>query len=84
MEVADAERLAAQLLDRYGLTRAGWSFGFDDAETRHGLCDFDRRRITISRPLTAAGTPEQVTQTLLHEVAHALTARGGATVPRGG
>lgn len=72
----DSERaavIAGRLLEEHGLTGTGWLFGFDTAETRHGSCDFDRRRITLSRPLTAAGTVEQVTQTLLHEVAHALT-----------
>lgn len=49
-----------------------WTFAFDNAKRRAGLCDFQRRRITVSRYLTARYDDDTNHQTLLHEVAHAL------------
>ncbi len=52
---------------------ASWSFGFDNAKRRAGQCDFTRKRITVSRYLAARFDDDEIHQTLLHEVAHALT-----------
>ena len=49
-----------------------WSFAFDNAKRRAGLCDFTRKRISVSRYLTARYDDDTNHQTLLHEVAHAL------------
>jgi len=49
-----------------------WTFGFDNAKRRAGLCDFGRRRISVSRYLAARYDDDENHQTLLHEVAHAL------------
>ncbi len=49
-----------------------WSFGFDNAKRRAGLCDYTRRRISVSRYLAARYDDDTNHQTLLHEVAHAL------------
>ncbi|MEO7146276.1 MAG: SprT-like domain-containing protein [Terrimesophilobacter sp.] len=49
-----------------------WSFGFDHAKTRAGLCDFSSRRITVSRYLASRFDDDEIHQVLLHEVAHAI------------
>ncbi|MFF0909595.1 SprT-like domain-containing protein [Microbacterium enclense] len=49
-----------------------WTFGFDNAKRRAGLCDYTRRRISVSRYLAARYDDDTNHQTLLHEVAHAL------------
>lgn len=49
-----------------------WSFGFDNAKRRAGQCDYTRKRISVSRYLTARYDDDTNHQTLLHEVAHAL------------
>lgn len=49
-----------------------WSFGFDNAKRRAGLCDYSRKRISVSRYLAARYDDDTNHQTLLHEVAHAL------------
>lgn len=51
---------------------ASWSFAFDNAKRRAGLCDYTRKRISVSRYLTARYDDDDNHQTLLHEVAHAL------------
>lgn len=74
MEISEAKRLAATLMDRHRLT--GWRLVFDDAKTRAGVCRPDRREIGLSRALTRLHSPEQVTDTVLHEIAHALAGPG--------
>lgn len=49
-----------------------WSFGFDHAKRRAGLCNYTARRITVSRHLSAKFEDDEIHQVLLHEVAHAL------------
>jgi predicted SprT family Zn-dependent metalloprotease len=49
-----------------------WSFGFDNAKTRAGLCSFADHRITVSRYLAGRYEDDEIHQILLHEVAHAL------------
>ena len=65
-----AEALISSHLD------SSWTFGFDNAKRRAGQCDYTRRRITVSRYLSARYDDDTNHQTLLHEVAHALA---GAT-----
>lgn len=70
MDVRDAVAVAEGLLDEHGLT--GWSVVLDRAKTRAGVCRADRREIGLSAPLTALHSPEEVRDTILHEIAHAL------------
>ncbi len=49
-----------------------WTFAFDNAKRRAGLCDYGRRRLSVSRYLAARYDDDTNHQTLLHEVAHAL------------
>ena len=65
-------RLWADSLIRLHLDPAVWSFGFDNAKRRAGLCNFNTKRITVSRYLAARYDDDDVHQILLHEVAHAL------------
>ncbi len=63
-------QLAQELFQRHGLVN--YSFGFDRAIRRAGLCNYSQKRITISRHLVEAGDLQVVEQVLLHEIAHAL------------
>ena len=73
MHPYDARHLAWELMRRHGLATAGWRFGFDHARRRFGCCHYGRRLITLSRPLTLLNGEAEVLDTLLHEIAHALT-----------
>ena len=46
-------QLAQELFQRHGLVN--YSFGFDRAIRRAGLCNYSQKRITISRHLVEAG-----------------------------
>jgi predicted SprT family Zn-dependent metalloprotease len=74
LDLTEARRLAAGLMAGHGLT--GWRLVFDNAKTRAGVCRFDRRQIGLSRPLISLYAAEQVTETILHEIAHALVGPG--------
>lgn len=72
MEQNAARNLAIDLMSQHGLMDQGWVFAFDRAKRRLGQCTYTLRRITISHYMVGAASVEQVTQTLLHEIAHAL------------
>lgn len=55
-----------------------WTFGFDHAKRRAGLCDYTARRITVSRHLAAKFDDDEIHQILLHEVAHAIAGSAAA------
>ena len=65
--VADEAR---DLLDRHGLE--DWNLRFNGARGRLGECRFGRKLILLSRIHAAGGSDEQTTDTILHEIAHAL------------
>ncbi|MBK0419574.1 SprT-like domain-containing protein [Leucobacter sp. CSA1] len=65
-------RVWAEALIRMHLDPGQWSFGFDNAKRRAGVCNFTDRRITVSRYLAAKFADDEIHQVLLHEVAHAL------------
>ena len=74
MDLNDARRLATALMAQHSLD--GWTLVFDSARTRAGVCRPDRRQLGLSRHLTALHGEAEVTETVLHEIAHALVGPG--------
>lgn len=72
--MADLQRVTvwANALIALHLDPDVWSFGFDHAKRRAGLCNFTAKRITVSRYLAVRYEDDDIHQVLLHEVAHAL------------
>ena len=70
MELNDATTLAHTLMQMYGL--ASWRFAFNQRKRAFGLCNFTRKTIYLSAPLTEINDEPAVRDTLLHEIAHAL------------
>ena len=64
---------ARELMARHGLE--GWSFQFDDAMTRAGVCRYDTKVISMAREYCLRTPEPEWTDTLLHEIAHALAGR---------
>lgn len=62
--------MADRLLREHGLT--GWRVELDSAKRRAGVCRFPDRLIGLSGPLTELHSEEEVRDTVLHEIAHAL------------
>src|SRR5271157_5012178 len=83
MILADAEKLAKELMAQFGLS--DWIFEFDNAKRRYGSCLHNsggwrsvqllgtaKGKITLSSELTLVNNREQVEDTIRHEIAHAL------------
>lgn len=64
---------AEQLLEEHGLAEKGWVFIFDRAPKRYGQCVYTKKHISVSRQLTELNTVERTKETVVHELAHALT-----------
>lgn len=81
--MADLSRVSiwANALIRLHLD-ASWTFGFDNARRRAGLCDYTRKRISVSRFLAARFDDDEIHQVMLHEIAHALAGHRAAHGPK--
>jgi hypothetical protein len=77
MKLNEAKELAIELMNKHGIIEQGWRFEFDNAKRRFGCCKYGSRRITLSLYLTELNKVEEVKDTILHEIAHALCPRQG-------
>ena len=68
--LSEIEVEAEMLLAKHGL--GNWRFGFDQASRRGGRCTFDRQEISLSEQFAIAARHDEVTDTILHEIAHAI------------
>src|SRR4051812_30508933 len=76
VDLEDARGLAHELMRRHGL--GGWRFEFDQAKRRAGVCRHRQKVIGLSAPITRLHPADEVRDTVLHEIAHALAgARAG-------
>ena len=75
MDLIAAERMARKLMLEHGLY--GWNFKWDNAARRFGQCNYSTSTISMSRRLTVQRTEDAVRNTILHEIAHALTPGAG-------
>ena len=73
MDLFTAERNAKLLMAAHGLTDKGWRFEWDNAARRFGQCRYSTKTISMSRQLTTQRSEAAVRNTMLHEIAHALT-----------
>jgi predicted SprT family Zn-dependent metalloprotease len=74
MNLQYAYKMTRKLMKEHGISH--WSFGFDKARRRFGLCSYSKRRITLSKALVEVNSPQRVRNTVLHEIAHALVGPG--------
>ncbi|HRI96053.1 MAG TPA: SprT-like domain-containing protein, partial [Nocardioides sp.] len=70
MDLRDAFALAEYLLEVHGLD--DWDVAYDNAKRRAGVCRFADKTLGLSAPLTAVHSDDDVRDTILHEIAHAL------------
>jgi hypothetical protein len=82
--VADLARVRhwAEALIALHLDASVWTFGFDNAKTRAGLCNYTEHRITVSKHLAGRYDDDEIHQVLLHEVAHAIAGSRAGHGPR--
>lgn len=70
MLLRDAEIRAKALIKRWDID---YKFKFDNASTRFGSCDYKKKTIQLSRKLVKLNSYIEVKNTILHEIAHAIT-----------
>lgn len=73
MNIRDAKTLARKEMIKHGLVAHGWTLQFDQAKSRSGYCSYVKRVISLSEPITLLNPKSEVHDTILHEIAHALT-----------
>lgn len=74
VSLVDIEKEANDLLKKHNLD--SWEFKFDLAENRGGCCYYFKKVICLSVSYCAKATKSEITNTLLHEIAHALVGPG--------
>lgn len=72
MNLQAAVNLANEKI-RQHLPNMGWTFQLDNSVKRFGQCRYRTRVISMSKHLIELNSEEQVLDTILHEIAHALT-----------
>lgn len=75
MELRDVLTMAYELMSQHKLDH--WCFGFDSAKRRAGCCNYRKKRISVSTWFAQSHDVDEVRDTILHEIAHALTPRAG-------
>ena len=73
MDLRDAENLANEQLRVHNLAQNGWRFGWNKRRLSAGLCSYKKKIIYLSTLFTIDGTRADVLDTILHEIAHALS-----------
>lgn len=73
--LAEIETLGNRLVSSFqanGALPDGWTFGFDLATARAGVCRYVEQRIDLSVSYCLAATRAEIQDTVLHEIAHAI------------
>lgn len=74
------QSLAIDLMDEHGLH--DWTFQWDNAKRRAGVCKFSKKVIGMSRLWAEHASDDDIIDTILHEIAHALVGPGEGHGPR--
>lgn len=73
------ERIAKELMQDHGLTSEGWHFQWSRGKCIAGLCSYSRKTVFLSMHMVCSPKVkiDDIRNTLLHEIAHALTPGAG-------
>ena len=75
MLLTEVAALGKQLIREHEVKsglKAGWQFAFDLAPVRGGLCKYREKQITLSVTYCLKASKEEIVDTILHEIAHAI------------
>ena len=73
MDKFEAEMLALLHMEEHGLFDKLWHFDFEDCKRSLGRCHYNRKKITLSEWYVELNEEKDVEDTILHEIAHALS-----------
>lgn len=69
-----AQMMARKMMDEHGLF--SWTFGWNTRKKGCGLCIHSRKEIQLSAHYVSMNAEDNVRDTILHEIAHALVGAG--------
>lgn len=72
MDEKTARKMYKDLAREHGLLEKGWKVMFNDRISSAGLCSDRKKVLYLSRKFLKDATNEQIRNTMLHEIAHAL------------
>lgn len=72
MELQKAKAKATELIEQHC---PDFTFKFDNAKVRFGCCNYRTKTISLSKHLVAMNDEAKVTDTILHEIAHAIVGK---------
>jgi SprT protein len=81
MTLSEVQELAHCLMRKHNLVPE-WTFRFDRSRVRFGLCNYKKKVISLSRHLVELNSEDEIRETILHEIAHALAPRGAGHGPK--
>lgn len=76
MNIQRAEMIAKDMMAHHGLSQQGWTFRFNNRKMATGLCNYTRKLIALSKPITLVNSEDLIINTIMHEIAHALVGIG--------
>ena len=71
MILQEAETLALLHMEEWGINNK-FTFEFEDCKSTLGRCHFLKKKITLSKWYAELNDEEEIEDTILHEIAHAL------------
>lgn len=77
MNLSDAYGIIGVLMRKHGLIADGWHLRFTDTRSSCGECSYGNKELRFSVSHIEANTEDVVRNTILHEIAHALTPGAG-------
>jgi predicted SprT family Zn-dependent metalloprotease len=77
MNLIEAKNLAMHLMAKHNLYTMGYSFAFNTRKRAAGICNYTRKTVELSKPITELADEKDVIDTILHEIAHALCPKQG-------
>lgn len=75
MNIADAEKLATDLMTKY-ITDRSWKFKWHNGSTCLGKVTYSSKVLSLCKPFVELNTDEHVRDVILHEIAHILVGQG--------
>lgn len=72
MDIHIVKGLACTLMQKHNLHLLGYRFQFNNRRRSAGICNYRKKTIELSLPLAQLSNIVDVTDTILHEIAHAL------------
>lgn len=73
MQLIDARNMLIQEMRNNGLLEQGWRYDFNNRKAALGACNYTKSTIELSAPLVRVNDEARIRNTILHEIAHALT-----------